>query len=206
MSPIFGNFLAVESLFVLNPTIFNFRLNTSLVSPKLNADGQLRHQLKSSKQKIKSSLSNQQFPICKTKARWDRLTVRIKKHLKLKLKMEYSVPEKRELSESEVNLLRYLFEKEKPEWINLIDSLKVIGRCGCGKCPTIMFGENYNSDVLANQKLLTDYIGKYEENNLIGILLFGNSQIPTELEFYSIDSKTELIEISKIHSIKPNIN
>ena len=119
--------------------------------------------------------------------------------------MEYSISEKRKLSENEINLLEYLFKKEKPEWINIIPNLKVIGKCGCGKCPTIMFGENYDSEILTNQKLIIEYIGK-QDNNLIGILLFGNSKTPTELEFYSIDSKTELIEISKINSLQSAIN
>lgn len=116
--------------------------------------------------------------------------------------MKYNIPEHRELNEEETSLLKQLFTNEKPEWTDLIEKLKVIVRCGCGKCPTIMFGKSFESKVLTNQSLLIDYVGKNEEGNLIGILLFGSNKFPSELEFYSIDSLTEIIEISKIHSIK----
>ena len=47
--------------------------------------------------------------------------------------MKYSIPNKRELTKPEIEFLTYLFEKEKPEWTNLIENLKIIARCGCGK-------------------------------------------------------------------------
>ncbi|MDO6739334.1 hypothetical protein [Wenyingzhuangia sp. 2_MG-2023] len=119
--------------------------------------------------------------------------------------MTYNISENRNLSDVEFNLLKYLFKKEKPEWINIINNLKVIGKCGCGECPTIMFGENYDSKILKNQKLLIDYVGKNKENNLIGIIIFGNKKTPTELEFYSIDSLTKEIKLSEIHSLEKNI-
>lgn len=56
--------------------------------------------------------------------------------------MKYSIQDKRELTESEIEFLTYLFGKEKSEWINLIGNLKVIARCGCENCPTIIFGKH----------------------------------------------------------------
>ena len=57
--------------------------------------------------------------------------------------MKYSIPDKRELIKSEIEFLTYLFRKEKSEWTNLIGNLKVIASCGCGKCPTIIFGKTF---------------------------------------------------------------
>ena len=57
--------------------------------------------------------------------------------------MKYNIPDKRELTKSEIEFLTYLFRKEKLEWTNLIENLKVIARCGCGKCPTIIFGKTF---------------------------------------------------------------
>ncbi|MFD1015511.1 hypothetical protein [Winogradskyella rapida] len=111
--------------------------------------------------------------------------------------MKYSIPDKRELTKSEIEFLTCLFSKEKPEWTNLIGNLKVVARCGCGKCPTIIFGKTMDSK---NQKenLIIDYIGKGKNDELIGISVFGTEQMPTELEFYSIDGKSDVIELPRI--------
>ena len=115
--------------------------------------------------------------------------------------MKYSIPEKRELTNSEIEFLTYIFEKEKPEWTNLIRNLKVIERCGCGKCPTIMFGKTFDSEIQKGN-LIIDYTGKGKNGELVGISLFGNEQMPTELEFYSIDGESDITEIPKIDTLK----
>ncbi len=115
--------------------------------------------------------------------------------------MKYSIPDKRELTKSEIEFLTYLFGKEKSEWISLIGNLKVIARCGCGKCPTILFGETFDSEIQKGN-LIIDYAGKGKNGELIGISLFGTTQMPTELEFYSIDGKSEITEIPKINTLK----
>ena len=111
--------------------------------------------------------------------------------------MKYSIPDKRELTKSEIEFLTYLFGKEKPEWTNLIGNLKVVAKCGCGKCPTIIFGKTMDSE---NQKesLIVDFIGKSKNDELIGISVFGTEQMPTELEFYSIDGKSDIIELPRL--------
>jgi len=115
--------------------------------------------------------------------------------------MKYSIPDKRELTKSEIEFLAYLFEKEKPEWTNLIENLKVIARCGCGNCPTIMFGKTFDSEI-QKWNLIIDYEGKGENGELVGISLFGTDQMPTELEFYSIDGESDVTEIPKIVTLK----
>ncbi|WP_178989656.1 hypothetical protein [Winogradskyella schleiferi] len=116
--------------------------------------------------------------------------------------MEYSIQDKRELNQAEIEFLTYLFEKEKTEWTDLIKNLKVIARCGCGNCPTIMFGKNFESKVQENENLKIDYTGKGINGELIGISIFGTDQMPTELEFYSIDGESDIIEIPKIDTLK----
>lgn len=115
--------------------------------------------------------------------------------------MKYNIPDKRELTKSEIEFLTYLFGKEKSEWINLIGNLKVIARCGCGNCPTIMFGKTFDSEIQKGN-LIIDYAGKSNNGELIGISVFGTDQMPTELEFYSIDGKSKIIEIPKIETLK----
>ncbi|BAO76417.1 hypothetical protein [Winogradskyella sp. PG-2] len=115
--------------------------------------------------------------------------------------MKYSIPDKRELTESEIEFLTYLFGKEKSEWTNLIGNLKVIARCGCGNCPTIIFGKTFDSEIQKGN-LIIDYAGKSKNGELIGISVFGTDQMPTELEFYSIDGESEIIEMPKIETLK----
>lgn len=116
--------------------------------------------------------------------------------------MKYSIPEKRELTKSERELLVYLCTKEKPEWLSLLSNLKVIARCGCGKCPTILFGKTLDAEI-QKENLIIDYVGKSEGNRLIGISVFGTDEMPTELEFYSIDELTETIVMPKIETLYP---
>ena len=115
--------------------------------------------------------------------------------------MKYSIPDKRELTESEIEFLNYLFGKEKSEWINLIGNLKVIARCGCENCPTIIFGKTFDSEIQKGN-LIIDYAGKGKNGELIGISVFGTDQMPTELEFYSIDGESEITEMPKIETLK----
>ncbi|MEO9480090.1 MAG: hypothetical protein ABJO28_14410 [Maribacter dokdonensis] len=115
--------------------------------------------------------------------------------------MKYSIPDKRELTKSEIEFLTYLFRKEKSEWTNLIGNLKVIARCGCGKCPTIIFGKTFDSTIQKGN-LTIDYTGKGKNGELIGISVFGTDQMPTELEFYSIDGESDITRIPKIDTLK----
>ena len=97
--------------------------------------------------------------------------------------MDYSIPDKRELTSSEIEFLTYLFRKKKLEWTNLIGSLKVIARCGCGKCPTIIFGKTFDSEIQKGNLIIDSHI-EGEKGELIGVSVFGTDQMPTELEFY----------------------
>ena len=120
--------------------------------------------------------------------------------------MKYSIPNKRELTKPEIEFLTYLFGKEKPEWTNLIENLKIIARCGCGKCPTIIFGKTFESKIQKGN-LIIDYNGKGKNGELIGISVFGTDEMPTELEFYSIDGESEITEMPKIITLeKPKYN
>jgi hypothetical protein len=73
----------------------------------------------------------------------------------------------------------------------LLDKLKVIARCGCGECPSIILGENYNSED-QNGRLIIDLQAEGLKGEKIGISVFGTDEMPTELEFYSIDGENEI--------------
>ncbi len=120
--------------------------------------------------------------------------------------MEYCIPDKRELRKEEKELLIFLLEKELPELKKNIDNLKVIGKCGCGKCPTILFGLSFEDSPIKNATLVIDYQGKGINGELIGTSLFSSGGIPTELEFYSLDGMNEIIGLPLLETVTPLTN
>jgi hypothetical protein len=116
--------------------------------------------------------------------------------------MEYAIKYSRELNSTEIEILQKILSQEKSSFRHKIQQLKVVARCGCGKCPTILFGHNFEDEYLANQKILFDYIGRTIENELVGISIFGNEKIISELEFYSPDGNLEVITYPILESIK----
>ncbi|KXX66945.1 hypothetical protein AVL50_29665 [Flammeovirga sp. SJP92] len=116
--------------------------------------------------------------------------------------MKYSIPIKRKLKDEEYKLLEHLLKTERKEFLNILPELVVIGRCGCGNCPTIQLGLNYESDII-HGKIIIDYYGLSKKGNLIGVSILGNEYQPSELEFWSIDGVEEITEIPDIKTLKP---
>src|SRR6266704_4999217 len=61
-------------------------------------------------------------------------------------RMPYSIPHRRELSAEERSLLHFLLTNEAPDRLAELDDLKIVARCGCGECPTVVFGSSLNSE------------------------------------------------------------
>ena len=115
--------------------------------------------------------------------------------------MQYSIPDKRELTPIEIQFLVYLFRTVKPEWLNEISKLKVIARCGCGTCPTILLGKSFDAKVEMGH-LLMDFAGKDQNGNLIGVSVFANGLYPTQLEFHSVDGLAETVSYPEINTLE----
>ncbi|RZS30951.1 hypothetical protein EV687_3150 [Corticibacter populi] len=100
----------------------------------------------------------------------------------------YFIPYQRDLSPDERAILLCLLKKAAPERLPQTESLKVIGKCGCGGCPTVLFGESFEATpVTKDHYVLADYAGKNSAGGLMGVLVWGNDSGITELECYSID-------------------
>jgi hypothetical protein len=112
--------------------------------------------------------------------------------------MSYSKPHRRPLSEEEKQYLIILFQNARPEWHNLLDQLTVIARCGCNNCPTILLGNNVNDQPISNQPIIAELFGSDMNGELVDVVLYGNDNKPTELEFTSYGSHnlTELPPIT----------
>ena len=64
-----------------------------------------------------------------------------------------------------------------------------------------MFGKTFDSEIQEGN-LEIDYTGKGKNGELIGIIVFGTEQMPTELEFYSIDGESDITKMPKINTLK----
>ncbi len=85
-------------------------------------------------------------------------------------------------------MLKFLLEREAPDRLSQIEALKVIARCGCGDCPTVLFGSSLDADPATQDNyILADYSGKTAVGGLVGVMLWANDHALTELEGYSID-------------------
>lgn len=66
------------------------------------------------------------------------------------------------------------------------DALEVFARCGCGKCPTIIFhavpGKKHETE-----QVLADFQGGDAQSGLVGIMLWERDGQLSELEAWSID-------------------
>lgn len=91
-------------------------------------------------------------------------------------------------------MLRFLLEREAPDRLSQIESLKVIAKCGCGDCPTVLFGSSFDADPATQDNyILADYSGKTAVGGLVGVMLWANDHTLTELEGYSIDGAEPVI-------------
>ena len=99
----------------------------------------------------------------------------------------YSIPLRRELSGEERGLLQYILEREAPDRVSEIAKLKVVGRCGCGQCPTVIFGSSLDADPRAARPFveIANYLGRNSEGVGVGIALLEREGHISELEAWS---------------------
>ena len=99
----------------------------------------------------------------------------------------YCVPDKRELTPTEFALLDFLLKQVDGVTVDASE-LVVVARCGCGKCPTILFGKSIDDEpITSGSYAVMDWSGLAENGTLIDIVLFAKDGIPTELEACSMD-------------------
>ncbi len=102
-------------------------------------------------------------------------------------RMPYCIPHQRELSGEERSLIAFLLEREAPSRASELAALKVIARCGCGKCPTVLFGESLTEEPRTGSPMVqvASYRGRNAEGVAVGIVLIERSGRLAELEAWS---------------------
>ena len=100
----------------------------------------------------------------------------------------YCIPDKRDLTESEHSLLNHLLKQIDDVTVDASD-LKVVARCGCGQCPTILVGRSIDDEPITSRdsQPCMEWSGRAENGTLVGIGVFTKDGMPTELEAWSVD-------------------
>ena len=97
--------------------------------------------------------------------------------------MKYCIIETRELTLTEISLLKFLVPGRSEEVANL----KVVARCGCGKCPTVLFRQDHELEPLTGEsKNLAYYTGKNADGEIVAIDLYERNGEIAELEASSL--------------------
>jgi len=99
----------------------------------------------------------------------------------------YSVPDRRALTGEERSLLQFLLERQAPHHLPELGTLKVVARCGCGKCPTVLFGAAQDAEPLTGSPFteLASYRGKNKDGVTVGVVLIEREGRLAELEAWS---------------------
>jgi hypothetical protein len=92
--------------------------------------------------------------------------------------------EERALSSEELEVIAVLIDREAPELGSSGQPLRVVGRCGCGQCPTIFFQPHRAGQ---REREVCSYSGKDASGGIVGVLLWETGGFPSQLEFYSVD-------------------
>ncbi len=101
----------------------------------------------------------------------------------------YFVPHCRELSDIERTLLTFLIGNCVPARLPELAQLKVIARCGCQKCPTILLGTDFDAVPIVggsgSNKVIASYRGCNEDGAIVGVVLIERQGKIAELEAWS---------------------
>ena len=99
----------------------------------------------------------------------------------------YCIPDKRDLTATESVLLDFLLKQVEGVTVEA-DELKVVARCGCGECPTILFGKSMDDEPItgSDSHAIMNWSGRAENGALIGLGMFAKDGMPTELEAWSV--------------------
>jgi hypothetical protein len=92
--------------------------------------------------------------------------------------------EERALSAEELEVITILIDREAPALGSSGKPLSVVGRCGCGQCPTIFFQPHRVGD---SEREVCSYSGKDASGGIVGVLLWEKCGAPSQLEVYSVD-------------------
>jgi len=96
----------------------------------------------------------------------------------------FSPEPERPLTWEERALVEALVGTALPQVAQHIGSLRVVGRCGCGQCPTVYFRTPRDGET---PRQLASATGSDDEDGLTGVALLEHRGQLARLEFWSVD-------------------
>jgi hypothetical protein len=105
----------------------------------------------------------------------------------------------RSLNEREVAVVARLVKGQASRFAEQLGGLQVVGRCGCGACPTVFFLPHRQGDSEAD---LVTMAGKDNSGGLTAAVLLEKAGSLSQLEFYSVDGH-EPWEVPDAESLEP---
>ena len=107
--------------------------------------------------------------------------------------------EPRPLSSEEHSVLERLLAAQAPEYRRQLATLTVVGRCGCGVCPTVFFLAHEPGD---SERDIVAYTGKDVTGGIVAAVLLVKQGLLSQLEFYSVDGHDPW-HVPKASSLEP---
>ena len=96
----------------------------------------------------------------------------------------FAPTERRSLSPDERAVLERLLQDQGPQYTTQLNELAVVGRCGCGACPTVFFQAHSSGD---QERELISMAGQDATGGLVGAVLLEKQGVLSQLEFFSVD-------------------
>lgn len=100
--------------------------------------------------------------------------------------LPYCIADKRDLTARELELLTRL-AVDTPKIARHFERLKVVARCGCGRCPTILLSDSYELAPITSKvaEVAGEWMGTLTTGSQVGVVLYASAGFPTELEAWS---------------------
>ena len=90
----------------------------------------------------------------------------------------------RKLSSEELAIVEKLLIGQAENYKSQAQRLVVVGRCGCGDCPTVFFQPHTDGD---SEHDLISHVGKDLGGGLVSAVLMEKNGLLSQLDFYSED-------------------
>lgn len=89
----------------------------------------------------------------------------------------------RELTTPEFSVLARLLTAAT-DHAKQVSQLRVVGRCGCGACPTVFFRAPIKTQAESD---VAHFVGRDKSGGLTGAVVLSTDEGLSQLEFYSVD-------------------
>jgi hypothetical protein len=115
------------------------------------------------------------------------------------------LPENRELTTAEYELVRWLLEQgyeSAGTFLPQLEKAKVVSRCSCG-CASVNFSIGGKTSSETGMQILSDYQWSSAVGYLLGIFLFAKGELLSGLEVWSIDGQSIPDTLPSIEELRP---